>query len=250
MSTEIINKKHTRVDEVIEFEVKDNLVAFSIECSSERSNTLNFMIYTDCDEIQGQHFSRVESTKIFIGFERANTSLYSLPLKKSSKYYITDFNTSDYMKNNFAETDMVIKLFYDKDLYQEYFSANFVNLDESEELIHFMKESSDDIELTEYDEEKIYQDEERWYVGDLHTHTIFSDGNLRREENIRDAKSQGLDFFFATDHNILPLNWPKSEEILVVPAEEITTEFGHFNLYFAKRNPLEKENIMKISDKE
>jgi hypothetical protein len=40
-----------------------------------------------------------------------------------------------------------------------------------------------------------------WYRGDLHTHTVHSDGHIDVTDRILAAEEQGLDFFFLTDHN-------------------------------------------------
>ena len=40
-----------------------------------------------------------------------------------------------------------------------------------------------------------------WYRGDLHTHTVHSDGRRRIDEMAEAATSAGLDFIVSTDHN-------------------------------------------------
>ncbi|WP_243291588.1 CehA/McbA family metallohydrolase [Bacillus sp. FJAT-47783] len=72
------------------------------------------------------------------------------------------------------------------------------------------------------------QSETKWYKGDFHTHTNLSDGKLTVEEGMESARHMGLDFFVATDHNIIPTKWLKSD-ILVIPGVEITSTKGHFN---------------------
>lgn len=69
----------------------------------------------------------------------------------------------------------------------------------------------------------------RWYKGDFHTHTQYSDGAMTPSENMRVAHQQGLDFFFATDHNIVANQWPHSETMVVFAGTELTTPFGHGN---------------------
>jgi hypothetical protein len=43
-----------------------------------------------------------------------------------------------------------------------------------------------------------------WYRGDLHTHTVHSDGRRRIDEMAEVAKSARLDFVVSTDHNTNP----------------------------------------------
>ncbi|MWV46027.1 hypothetical protein GRF59_20620 [Paenibacillus sp. HJL G12] len=64
----------------------------------------------------------------------------------------------------------------------------------------------------------------RWYKGDLHTHTVLSDGDMTTGQITREAEARGLDFFATTEHNILACRWPKSRT-LVIPGFEVTS-FG------------------------
>lgn len=73
----------------------------------------------------------------------------------------------------------------------------------------------------------------RWYRGDLHAHTIYSDGKRTPSELIEAAKSRSLDFIFSTDHNTPSSNniWGKyaPKNFLVGRGEEVTTRNGHWN---------------------
>ncbi|MGB3305292.1 MAG: CehA/McbA family metallohydrolase [Thermomicrobiales bacterium] len=74
-----------------------------------------------------------------------------------------------------------------------------------------------------------------WYCGDLHLHTVFSDGSSWPAEVALAAYDLGLDFIGITDHNraqspveFVPQGdgWP-----LLVPGVEVTTYAGHFNVW-------------------
>ncbi|TSB47414.1 CehA/McbA family metallohydrolase [Alkalicoccobacillus porphyridii] len=91
--------------------------------------------------------------------------------------------------------------------------------------------------LEQFPWSKASEQTKRWYKGDFHTHTIASDGQMTREENLISAKAQGLDFFVATDHNLVPTSWCASEQIRVIPGIEITAKAGHFNILGAKEYP-------------
>ena len=70
-----------------------------------------------------------------------------------------------------------------------------------------------------------------WYRGDLHTHTVHSDGRRRIEEMAEAAISAGLDFIVSTDHNTSSANsaWAaRSAELEVIAGEEVTTRHGHW----------------------
>ncbi|HYH12097.1 MAG TPA: CehA/McbA family metallohydrolase, partial [Thermomicrobiales bacterium] len=74
-----------------------------------------------------------------------------------------------------------------------------------------------------------------WYRGDLHMHTIYSDGTGSPIDVAVAAVEHGLDFFGITDHNraqspvgLVPQGdgWP-----VLVPGVEVTTYAGHFNVW-------------------
>jgi predicted metal-dependent phosphoesterase TrpH len=71
-----------------------------------------------------------------------------------------------------------------------------------------------------------------WYRGDLHLHTVHSDGQRDPGELVAAAHAGGLDFIVSTDHNTNAANrvWPtcRSGALLVIPGEEVTTRHGHW----------------------
>ncbi|HWV24693.1 MAG TPA: CehA/McbA family metallohydrolase [Thermomicrobiales bacterium] len=78
-----------------------------------------------------------------------------------------------------------------------------------------------------------------WYRGDLHMHTVYSDGDSYPHEAAAVAYQSGLDFYGITDHNrarspidLVPQGdgWP-----VLVPGVEVTTYAGHFNVWGTDR---------------
>ena len=72
----------------------------------------------------------------------------------------------------------------------------------------------------------------RWLAGDLHTHTVHSDGAMTVPELARFAVSQGLDFIAITDHNTISHHAElpaaaAAHQIILVPGQEVTTIAGH-----------------------
>lgn len=71
-----------------------------------------------------------------------------------------------------------------------------------------------------------------WYRGDLHTHTVHSDGKRRIEEMGTAATAAGLDFIVSTDHNTNSANraWAATTgmDLEVIAGEEVTTRHGHW----------------------
>jgi hypothetical protein len=72
-----------------------------------------------------------------------------------------------------------------------------------------------------------------WLAGDLHAHTVHSDGALTVPELARLAAAQGLDFLAVTDHNTVSHHPSLAAEpgILLLPGQELTTARGHANAF-------------------
>ncbi|HWG03087.1 MAG TPA: CehA/McbA family metallohydrolase [Trebonia sp.] len=72
----------------------------------------------------------------------------------------------------------------------------------------------------------------RWLAGDLHSHTVHSDGAMTVPELAAFAVSRGLDFLAVTDHNTVSQHaeLPAAAArygITLVPGQEVTTAYGH-----------------------
>ena len=72
----------------------------------------------------------------------------------------------------------------------------------------------------------------RWLAGDLHAHTVHSDGALTVPQLARLAAEQGLDFLAVTDHNTVShhaeLGWASARYgVTLIPGQEVTTDSGH-----------------------
>lgn len=75
-------------------------------------------------------------------------------------------------------------------------------------------------------------DEPGWYRGDLHLHTVHSDGEYTPEDLVAGAVDAGLDFLVSTDHSTTTANliWGKHarDDFLILNGEEVTTRAGHY----------------------
>src|SRR6201996_4423260 len=76
----------------------------------------------------------------------------------------------------------------------------------------------------------------RWYAGDLHTHTVHSDGALTVAELAGLAIGNGLDFIAVTDHNTTSHHRELAAAsrrygITLIPGQEVTTDQGHANAF-------------------
>ncbi len=73
-----------------------------------------------------------------------------------------------------------------------------------------------------------------WYRGDLHLHTVHSDGSHTQASLVTVAREAGLDFIGSSEHNTssAPLTWGQhvtaDRPPLVVCGEEVTTRNGHW----------------------
>ncbi len=86
-----------------------------------------------------------------------------------------------------------------------------------------------------------------WWRGDLHMHTAHSDGSCCAQSGTRApaplyrtveaAAARGLDFIAITDHNTtshfhaMRELQPTFDRLLLIPGREITTFFGHANIF-------------------
>jgi hypothetical protein len=72
----------------------------------------------------------------------------------------------------------------------------------------------------------------RWLAGDLHSHTVHSDGALTVAELACMGVERGLDFVAVTDHNTISHHAELGQQaarysITLVPGQEVTTDIGH-----------------------
>ncbi|MDP8960002.1 MAG: CehA/McbA family metallohydrolase [Actinomycetota bacterium] len=76
----------------------------------------------------------------------------------------------------------------------------------------------------------------RWLIGDLHSHTVHSDGTLTIDQLANLARSRGLDFLAVTDHNTVSHHphLPGAAArfaVQLIPGQELTTDRGHANCF-------------------
>ncbi len=94
-----------------------------------------------------------------------------------------------------------------------------------------------------YDMYKYYCMESRWYKGDFHTHTQLSDGKELPARANEKANLMNLDYYVATEHNMLHTGWPKTD-VMIMPGVEITTILGHANLFGIDKRPERLTDIL------
>lgn len=71
-----------------------------------------------------------------------------------------------------------------------------------------------------------------WYRGDMHLHTVYSDGHRLPQEVADGARAAGLDFMVSTEHNTTSAHaiWGNfaTPDLLIINGEEVTTRNGHY----------------------
>ena len=72
----------------------------------------------------------------------------------------------------------------------------------------------------------------RWLGGDLHMHSVHSDGGYELDDVLRLSEAAGLDFVALTDHNTGSQNlaYPRERNLICIPGMELTTYRGHCSL--------------------
>lgn len=75
-----------------------------------------------------------------------------------------------------------------------------------------------------------------WFAGDMHAHSLHSDGALSLAELANEAVMSGLDFLCVTDHNTTSHHAQLAEigrrhGITLLPGQEVTSHRGHANAY-------------------
>ncbi|HEY1687139.1 MAG TPA: CehA/McbA family metallohydrolase [Tepidisphaeraceae bacterium] len=82
----------------------------------------------------------------------------------------------------------------------------------------------------------IVRDGPGWFAGNLHSHSIYSDGSLTLTQVATLNRKAGYDFFVASDHNTyrqdyeIPAAAAANPGLLILYGEEITTPYGHSNV--------------------
>ena len=76
-----------------------------------------------------------------------------------------------------------------------------------------------------------------WYPGDLHAHSYHSDAAGSLEDLVMAARTRGLTFLALTDHNTVSHHphLRARSDLLLIPGQEVTTDFGHLNVWGASR---------------
>lgn len=78
---------------------------------------------------------------------------------------------------------------------------------------------------------RVLQHGEKWYRGDLHCHSYYSDGRVSLSDICDSAEDNGFDYLAVTDHSVITTRLPH-RPFLVLPATELTLDNEvHYNAF-------------------
>jgi len=208
----ILNENIKNGFDKLDFEI-ENIESLSIEIKGE-DFFISLFIYDENNKIVGQITTNKNVKRYFSkDYNKSSDGFYEI---SCNKYRI---ETMLYSKN---EINMIIK--------------------EDESPI----DRSSEIKI---EKDRILDKKANWYAGDFHTHSIYSDGKMTREENIEIAKSMGLSFFSPTEHNFNHTSFAKGD-VLILDSTEITSSFGHINLFFTNESVFNKFSLEILNTEE
>lgn len=83
--------------------------------------------------------------------------------------------------------------------------------------------------------DSVVNPQRRWYHGDLHAHTLYSDGRVALDDVLHVAQQRQMDFLAITDHSIVTTFVPDCRP-LIIPATELTFDNElHYNVFGVKQ---------------
>lgn len=88
-----------------------------------------------------------------------------------------------------------------------------------------------------------YAPEARWFAGDTHIHSLYSDGKHTYEWLADRAIKNGLEFLALTDHNrVVRGTLPNRKELTIIPGIELTYFMGH-SILWGLEHPFDRTYI-------
>lgn len=217
----------TQLDQDVTLKVPEDVSSISIEMKTENPVWLTYMVYDEQNELRAQFMKVNAPQPLIIHQDKEKSSPYTIhgPIH-SGKWTI---NVGIIAKENI-------------EAYSNWCTCTITFNDESiqketEDKLFWQDSDHSAFDLSGFDSHQVFNTNKKWYKGDFHTHTIYTDGDMTREENMVSAANQELDFFVATDHNLVPTSWFDQTDILVIPGVEVTSSLGHFNILNTNTSP-------------
>ena len=222
-SDKVLNNKFT-------IEVAENVQSISLQLYHTKSIWGTYLVYDPIGQLRAQYLTGKTPQPVMIHEQRKRTSPYTIGGPIVAGTWTIDFVAA------VSQQEEMEKPFLEVQFNGE---SNIQSVDE----LDWNQPDAGTLLLSTSHSEQMVKSEARWYKGDFHTHTIYSDGQMTREENMASAKKQQLDFFVATDHNIVPTSWVNDTSILVLPGLEVTAPLGHFNILNTNTSPFVENRL-------
>lgn len=226
-----------QLNQLLRFKVPSQTESVAIEVHNEQYMWLTYMIHDPNKKLRGQFIKAYTPQPIIIHEKQEESSPYTFYGPIDQGHWTIDISiiAREEVKANDTWCTFTISL-------------NESEKNRKPDLYNWQLPES---QLLNVDDAIIFNDQCGWYKGDFHTHTTFSDGKMSREENMLSAKNQNLDFFVATDHNLIPTSWFDRTDILVIPGVEVTSPIlGHFNVISTNKSPFANHRLENMFSEE
>ncbi|MEN1968822.1 CehA/McbA family metallohydrolase [Lentibacillus sp. N15] len=219
--------------------VPKDIYALAIDVKIEKPVWLTVMVYDAHNTLRAQLLKAGASGSVIIHEASDKTSPYTIsgPIHEGEWTLDISLSSREEIKALDSWCDVVISFNQDAD------EAGQADTD-------IWRADHHTFRLDRLEQDKPFQHDKKWYKGDFHTHTIYSDGEMTREENMESAAKQGLDFFVATDHNIVPTSWFAKTDTLVMPGVEVTSTLGHFNIINPTTSPFSANRLQDMYEED
>lgn len=196
----------------------------------EKNPVVYIMLIDPNNKLRVQYRSIYSKNNIIVGQDRSKCSIGTYPgIINSGEWKLIIIS----LENNKEDSEYSVVI---KCTNNEVENEDFDKIDE-DMWVEYNNENGNLLELTNYDWNKNFNIEKRWYKGDFHTHSTISDGKMDSKLYMQVTKEMNLDFAVPTEHNIIPTAWKKDNEILIIPGTEVTMIDGHFNIIGVRRFP-------------
>ncbi|WP_342506619.1 CehA/McbA family metallohydrolase [Sporosarcina sp. FSL K6-2383] len=222
-SAKILNKKFT-------MDVAEHVQSISLQLHHTQSIWGTYLVYDSIGQLRAQYLTGKTPQPVMIHEQPKDTSPYTIGGSIAAGTWTIDFIAVVKQQEEMGKPFLEVQF-------------NGESNAHSEDELYWNQLDEGTLLLATTSSEQVIKPETRWYKGDLHTHTIYSDGQMTREENMVSAKNRQLDFFVATDHNIVPTSWVNDSSILVLPGIEVTAPLGHFNIVNTNTSPFVKNRL-------
>lgn len=212
------------MNKIFAFDVAGSVQTISLQLYNTKNIWGTYLVYDSIGQLRAQYLTGKTPQPVIIHEQQKQASPYTISGPIVAGTWTIDFVATiipqEKIENPFLEVQF-----------------NTEKNNQSENELYWNQQDASGLLLSTSNSGQLVNSEARWYKGDFHTHTIYSDGQMTREENMGSAKNQQLDFFVATDHNIVPTSWVNDPSILVLPGIEVTAPHGHFNIINTNTSP-------------